>query len=68
MDNKTFFRYTKELKELLKQPNTFRNRRKVRKVRKEINKMIKTAAKLQANLVYNQTVDLYQNILTSNLD
>ena len=52
MDNKTFFRYTKELKELLKQPNTFRNRRKVRKVRKEINKMIKTAAKLQANLVY----------------
>lgn len=68
MDNKTFFRYTKELKELLKQPNTFRNRRKVRKVRKEINKMIKAAAKLQANLVYKQTVDLYQNILTSNLD
>lgn len=68
MDNKTFFRYTKELKELLKQSNTFRNRRKVRKVRKEINKMIKTAAKLQANLVYKQTVDLYQNILTSNLD
>ena len=52
----------------MKQPNTFRNRRKVRKVRKEINKMIKTAAKLQANLVYKQTVDLYQNILTSNLD
>lgn len=68
MDNKTFFHYTEELKELLKQPNTFRNRRKVRKVRKEINKMIKTAAKLQANLVYKQTVDLYQNILTSNLD
>lgn len=68
MDNKTFFSYTKELKELLKQPNTFRNRRKVRKVRKEINKMIKTAAKLQANLVYKQTVELYQNILTSNLD
>lgn len=68
MDNKTFFRYTKELKGLLKQPNTFRNRRKVRKVRKEINKMIKAAAKLQANLVYKQTVDLYQNILTSNLD
>ena len=68
MDNKTFFHYTKELKELLKQPNTFRNRRKVRKVRKEINKMIKTAARLQANLVYKQTVDLYQNILTSNLD
>ena len=68
MDNKTFFRYAKELKELLKQPNTFRNRRKIRKVRKEINRMIKTAAKLQANLVYKQTVDLYQNILTSNLD
>lgn len=68
MDNKTFFRYTEQLKDLLRQPNTFRNRLRARKIRKIINKMIKLAAKAQAKMVYDQTIDLYQNILTSNLD
>lgn len=68
MDNKMFFRYIKELNDILKQPKTFRNRLKARRVRKDINEMIKTAAKAQANIVYEQTVELYQNILTSNLD
>ena len=68
MDNKTFFHYIKQLNEISKQPNTFRNRRQARKVRKAINKLIKNAAKAQANIVYNQTVELYQNIMNSNLD
>ena len=68
MDNKIFFHYIKELNDISKQPNTFRNRRQARKIRKAINKMIKNAAKAQANIVYNQTVELYQNIMNSNLD
>jgi hypothetical protein len=68
MDNKMFFHYIKELNDISKQPNTFRNRRQAKKIKKAINKMIKGAAKAQANIVYNQTVELYQNILTSNLD
>jgi len=68
MDNKIFFHYIKQLNEISKQPNTFRNRRQARKVRKAINKLIKNAAKAQANIVYNQTVELYQNIMNSNLD
>ena len=67
MDNKIFFHYIKQLNEISKQTNTFRNRRQARKVRKAINKLIKNAAKAQANIVYNQTVELYQNIMTSNL-
>jgi hypothetical protein len=68
MDNKMFFHYIKELNDISKQPNTFGNRRQAKKIKKAINKMIKGAAKAQANIVYNQTVELYQNILTSNLD
>lgn len=68
MDNKIFFHYIKELNDISKQPNTFRNRRQARKIRKAINKMIRNAAKAQANIVYNQTVELYQNIMNSNLD
>lgn len=68
MDNKMFFNYIKELNKISKQPKTFRNRLKARRVKKDINKMIKAAAKAQANIVYKQTVELYQNILTSNLD
>jgi len=68
MDNKMFFYYIKELNDLLKQPNTFRNRLQIRKIKKIINRMIKEAAKAQANIVYNQTVELYQNIMNSNLD
>lgn len=67
MDNKLFFHYIKELNEISKQPNTFRNRRQAKKTRKAMNKLIKNAAKAQANIVYNQTVELYQNIMTSNL-
>lgn len=68
MDNKIFFNYIKELNKISKQPKTFRNRLKARRVKRDINKMIKAAAKAQANIVYEQTVELYQNILTSNLD
>lgn len=67
MDNKLFFRYIEQLKDLSKQPKTFRNRLQIRKVRKTINKLIKDAAKRQSAIVYNQTVNLYQDILTSNL-
>ena len=68
MDNKIFFHYIKDLNNILKQPKTFRNRLKARRIRKDINKMIKTAAKAQSKIVYTQTVELYQNIMNSNLD
>jgi len=68
MDNKLFFHYIKELNKILKQPKTFTNKRRARKIRKDINKLIKSVAKIQARVVYNQTINVYQDILNSNLD
>lgn len=67
MDTKLFFNEVAYLKSLQSAPDTFRNRRAVKKQKKAIDKLIRIAAKTQANLVYEQTCDLYQKILEANL-
>ena len=68
MNYQTFLSEVGNLKSLMSAPNTFKNRRSIRKVKKNINKIIKDAAKSQAKIVYDQTIKLYDEILKSNLD
>lgn len=67
MDTKKFFNEVAYLKTLIECPDSFRNRRAVRKQRKVIDKMIKSSAKSQAELVYEQTCNLYKKIMDANL-
>ena len=72
MDNRNFFNEVSHLKELQKtEANTFRARwklkREIKKTKKNIDRMIKEAAKAQAQIVYDQTCHLYQDIVESNL-
>jgi len=67
MDIKIFFQYIDELKDLLKQEKSFKNKIRIKRINRKIIKLINNAAMIQAENVYNQTIELYQNILTSNL-
>ena len=67
MNTEKFFKLIDELKTLKLNPNTFRNRLKIKKIIKTLYKMIRQSAKIQSNLVYKQTITLYNNILKSNL-
>ena len=68
MNYQTFLSEVNRLKSLMSAPNTFKNRRDIRKVKKSIKKITKEAAKSQAKIVYDQTIKLYDEILKSNLD
>lgn len=67
MDTEKFFKLIDELKTLKLQPNTFKNRLKIKKMIKILYKMIRQSAKVQSDLVYKQTITLYNDILKSNL-
>ena len=47
MNYQTFLSEVNRLKSLMSAPNTFKNRREIRKVKKSINKITKNAAKAQ---------------------
>jgi hypothetical protein len=69
MNNRQFLQEVDILASLSREPNqTFSIRLKLRKQRRLVNKMIKQAAKAQAQIVYNQTCNLYQDIVKSNLE
>lgn len=68
MNYQTFLSEVNRLKSLMSAPNTFKNRRDIRKANKSIKKITKEAAKSQAKIVYDQTIKLYDEILKSNLD
>lgn len=69
MNNRQFLKEVEVLASLNNEPNkTFSIRWKLRKQKKLVNKMIKQAAKAQAKIVYNQTCNLYQDIVKSNLE
>lgn len=68
MNYQIFLSEVANLKSLMSAPNTFKTRRSIRKVKKNINKIVKEAAKSQAKIVYDQTVNLYEEILKSNLE
>lgn len=46
----------------------FKDRRAIRKQTKKIKKMIIDAAKAQSSIVYQQTIDLYEQIVEANLE
>ncbi len=67
MNNKLFLNYVRELRDLEDLDNTLSIRWRKHKLRRKIKKLMKEAAKKQASIIYNQTMDLYTEILTSNL-
>lgn len=68
MNNKEFFNLIKRLKKYDDAPYTLRNRLKVWSIKRQINKMIKQAARQQAEVAYNQTVKVFNDILNKNLE
>lgn len=46
----------------------FKDKRAIRKQTKKIKKMIIDAAKAQSSIVYQQTIDLYEQIVKANLE
>lgn len=67
MDNKTLMRTITELRNLMAQPSSWRIKRQIKKTKRAIDKLIRMAAKAQAKIAYDQTYQLYQDILESNL-
>lgn len=67
MNTKVFLQKINELKEVLALPNSFRNRLRKRKLRKQVDKMIREAAIEQAKSMYKQAYDFYQDIVNNNL-
>lgn len=68
MNNKEFFNLIKRLKKYDDAPYTLRNRLKVWSIKRQINKMIKRAARQQAEIAYSQTVKVFNDILNKNLE
>lgn len=67
MDTKVFLQKINELKEALSLPNTFRNHFRKRKLRKQVDKMVREAAIEQAKSMYKQAYDFYQDVVNNNL-
>lgn len=69
MNNKQFLNEVKTLTNLIKNSdNSLSAKFKIWKQKRVVNKMIKQVAKAQAKIVYQQTWDLYQDIIKSNLE
>lgn len=67
MNTKVFLQKINELKEALSLPNTFRNRLRKKKLRKQVDKLVREAAIEQAKSMYKQAYDFYQDIVDNNL-
>ena len=53
-------------KELIGQPNTFKNRRLIKKTDKKIKKVVHSFAKEQADKLYDKMYDLCYSIVNAN--
>lgn len=67
MNTKVFLQKINELKEALALSNSFRNRLRKKRLRKQVDKMIREAAIEQAKSMYKQAYDFYQDIVNNNL-
>jgi len=67
MDNKLFLSYLHELKQLQDKEYSIKNAWRKFLIRRKMKKLMKQAAQKQADLVYQQTLDLYENIINTNL-
>lgn len=68
MNVKSFLSYIEEINELKKLPNTFWNKRKLRKALKRLDKQIRLVAQIEADKMFNQVYDFYNNLIDKNLD
>ena len=68
MNVKSFLSYIEEINKLKKLPNTFWNRRKLRKALKRLDKQIRLVAQIEADKMFNQVYDFYNNLIDKNLD
>lgn len=67
MDTKIFISEIKVLSSLKNNESNFKTKRAIKRQQRKITKMIKAAAKDQANIAYKQTYDLYQEFVNANL-
>lgn len=68
MNHSVFIAEVNTLKNLIAvEPKRFKDKRAVKKQTKKVNKMIHEAARNQASIVYQQTIDLYEQIVEANM-
>ncbi len=67
MNIKSFVNQTREIKDLKELPNTFWNRRKVRKAEKVLDKMIREVALNEVDKMYEQVYNFYYDLIEKNL-
>lgn len=68
MNTKEFYSLIKELKKYESAPKTWKNKFRIWKTNRKINKLIHSAAKVHSQYAYDYMVKLYNEILTSNLE
>lgn len=69
MNHSVFIAEVNTLKNLMSiEPKRFKDKRAVKKQNKKIKKMISEAAKSQASIVYQQTIELYNQIVEANME
>lgn len=67
MNIRSFMALTEEIKTLKTFPNTFWNRRKLKKAQKALDKMIRAAAQQEADKMFDQAYKFYYDLIDKNL-
>lgn len=67
MNIKSFMSQMREINDLKKLPNTFWNRRKLRKAEKVLDKMVRAVAQEEADKMFKQVYDFYYELISKNL-
>lgn len=67
MNIKSFMNQITEINDLKKLPNTFWNRRKLKKAQKVLDRMVRAAAQVEAEKIFKQAYDFYYDLINNNL-
>lgn len=67
MNIKSFMNQVAEINDLKKLPDTFWNRRKLRKAKKVLDNMVRAAAQEEAEKMFKQAYDFYYDFINNNL-
>lgn len=67
MEMKNFLMDIETLSSLSMEKKTLRNRIKIKLIYRKLNKFIHTKAKAQAKVMYDKTVELYEEMIKTNL-
>lgn len=67
MEMKNFLMDIETLNSLSMEKQTLRNRIKIKLIYRKLNKFIRIKAKAQAKVMYDKTVELYEEMIKTNL-